>query len=245
MESKDLNAQAERYKRELMKLYSKRQDDHTDDVPEEETTAAPVEEEISQEQDAPEDEEIFGVDEDAADDTAYSSHSDESSDFEKRYPDPDISELGDVSEGTAPPIYANEDSLGGAAGYILVNVRTADEASPVEGAEVLVTAVVDGARMIIASGITDPSGTTRKMEVPVPDVEHSLRPGSPERPYNLFDVSVSAEGFFNARSVDVPVFAGITSVQNFSMIPVPAMMSPASETMTYYNQEPTPLSDSE
>ena len=42
----------------------------------------------------------------------------------------------------------------------------------------------------------------------------------------------------NARSVDVPVFAGITSVQNFSMIPVPAMMRQNDETVTYFNQEP-------
>ena len=233
MNSKDLNAQAERYKKELMKLYGKRREE-----------PAPVEE-MPEEQEKPDDEEIFGIDEDAPDDTAYAPHSDEEDGIENRYPDPDISELGDVPENDIPPQYADEESLGNAKGYILVNVRTADEASPVEGAEVLVTAVVDGARMIIASGLTDSSGTTRKIEVPVPDVEHSLRPGSPERPYNLFDVSVSADGFFNARSVDVPVFAGITSVQNFSMIPVPAMMSPDSETMTYYNQEPTPLSDSE
>ena len=48
--------------------------------------------------------------------------------------------------------------------------------------------------------------------------------------------SITAEGFFNARSVDVPVFEGITSVQNFSMIPVPLFMRPGEETVTTYNQ---------
>lgn len=234
MDKKDLNAQAERYKKEMMKLYGRRRSD-------EEPEPAP-----------PEDEEIFGVDEDAADDTAYAPSTDdpeetpaEEDELSSRYPEPDLSELGDMPENTSPPQYVNEESLGKATGYILVNVRTADEASPVEGAEVLVTAVVDGARMILASGLTDPSGTTRKMSVPVPDAGLSQSPSPESRPYNLFDVSVSAAGFFNARSVDVPVFAGITSVQNFSMIPVPAMMSPDSETLTYYNQEPTPLSDNE
>ena len=220
MDKKDLNAQAERYKKEMMKLYGRRRSD-------EEPEPAP-----------PEDEEIFGVDEDAADDTAYAPSTDdpeetpaEEDELSSRYPEPDLSDLGDMPENTSPTQY--------------VNVRTADEASPVEGAEVLVTAVVDGARMILASGLTDPSGTTRKMSVPVPDAGLSQSPSPESRPYNLFDVSVSAAGFFNARSVDVPVFAGITSVQNFSMIPVPAMMSPDSETLTYYNQEPTPLSDNE
>jgi len=49
---------------------------------------------------------------------------------------------------------------------------------------------------------------------------------------------VTAKGFFNARSVDVPVFSGITSIQNFNMIPVPLMMKETDETLTIYNQEP-------
>jgi hypothetical protein len=73
----------------------------------------------------------------------------------------------------------------------------------------------------------------------VPDLVHSQAPQPDERPYNLFDVSVSAEGFFRARSVDVPVFSGITSVQNFNIIPVPLMMSGSDETVTYYNAEPS------
>ncbi|MBQ8961069.1 MAG: carboxypeptidase regulatory-like domain-containing protein [Ruminococcus sp.] len=239
MDTKDLNAQAERYKKEMMRLYGRRRSDEE-----------PVPQPEAEEQAArPEDEEIFGVDEDAPDDTAYAPHSDdevqegseEEEDFNSRYPEPDLSDLGDAPSDDKPPVYASEESLGSATGYILVNVRTADEASPVEGAAVLVTAVIDGSRMILASGLTDSSGTTRKISVPVPEAGLSQAPSPESRPYNLFDVSVTASGFFNARSVDVPVFAGITSVQNFSMIPVPSMMSSDSETMTYYNQEPTPF----
>ena len=73
----------------------------------------------------------------------------------------------------------------------------------------------------------------------MPDREYSQEPSPEERPYNLFDVSVSAEGFFRARSVDVPVFSGITSVQNFNLIPLPLMMDSSDETVTYYNAEPS------
>ncbi len=239
----DINSKAEQYKQEMMRLYGLRSDvppgitEDTDD-------ALP-----NVPQTIPDDEEIFGVDEDAPDDTAYSDHIDENADddLNNRYPEPDLSELDTdlgqiISEDDSPPQYADEESMGSAIGYILVNVRTGDEASAVEGATVMVTAIVNGSRLIIASGQTDQSGTAPKFSVPVPDISHSQLPDPSVRPYSLFDVSVTADGFFNARSVDVPAFEGITSVQNFSMIPVPAMMNSSDETVTYFNQEP-PLSE--
>lgn len=134
------------------------------------------------------------------------------------------------------PEYPSEDSIGTAKGYILVNVRTGDDSEPIENASVQVVAIVDGNRMILASGVTDRSGISPKFEVPAPDISYSQAPDPAVRPYSLFDITVTAEGFFNARSVDVPVFEGITSVQNFSMIPVPLFMRPGEETVTTYNQ---------
>ncbi len=211
----------ERYRQELMKLYSRSASRGEDEkLPEE-------------------------VNEEAPDDTAYSEFADttEQEDYNSRYPEPDLSEL-DTDFGTAstadnlPPEYESDDLFGTDRGYILVNVRTGDDSSAVEGASVEVTAVVDGKRLILASGATDSSGVSPRFSLPVPDLEHSQSPGAAERPYNLFDVSVYAEGFFRARSVDVPVFSGITSVQNFNLVPVPLMMNSSDETVTYYNAEP-------
>lgn len=240
----DMDSKAEQYKQELMRLYGMRKETlDTGGITEDTDAAQPdVNEAI------PEDEEIFGVDEDAPDDTAYAEHTDdapasEEEDFNTRYPEPDLSELDtdygeNSSDDDIPPEYVSEESIGTATGYILVNVRTGDESSAVEGATVMVTAIADGRRLIIASGQTDQSGTAPLFSVPVPDISHSQEPAADIRPYSLFDVSVTAEGFFNARSVDVPAFDGITSVQNFSMIPVPALMSSRDETVTYFNQEP-------
>ncbi|MBR2283350.1 MAG: carboxypeptidase regulatory-like domain-containing protein [Ruminococcus sp.] len=268
-ESRDMQSRAEKYREEMMKLYSRRStlyEEHNDPQPAEEITdeppvpepptaddpAFPEEEYTPQpETDTPPeqtDEEKFGVDEDAPDDTAWSPHPEddrnESSDIEdeynSRYPEPDISELDDLTddENTTPPEYATAESMGDAIGYIQVYVRTGDESSAVAGASVIVSAVVDGRRLMIATGVTDGSGTAPRFSVPVPQAELSQSPGSAIRPYSLFDISVTADGFFNARSVDVPAFEGITSVQNFSMIPVPYMMNGSEETVTYYNQEP-------
>ncbi len=226
---KNGNFDTEKYKQELMKLYSR---------------SAPDEQEK-----ATQPQEIEDVDENAPDDTVYAEHTDEDSngspeDYNSRYPEPDLSELdtdfGTAStEDSAPPEYDSAELLGSEKGYILVNVRTGDDSSAIEGAVVAVTAVVDGKRLILASGVTDESGVFPKFELPVPDLVHSQAPNPEERPYNLFDVSVSKEGFFRARSVDVPVFSGITSVQNFNLIPVPLMMNGDDETVTYYNAEPS------
>lgn len=220
----------EKYKQELMKLYSK-SDNH-----------------VEQRENDPQPQEIDDVDKNAPDDTVYSEHIDENTngleeDYNSRYPDPELSEL-DTDYGTAstednvPPEYDPEELLGTEKGYILVNVRTGDDSSAISGAAVAVTAIVDGKRLILASGLTDESGVSPKFELPVPDLVHSQAPDPSERPYNLFDVSVNAEGFFHARSVDVPVFSGVTSVQNFNLIPVPLMMNSSDETVTYYNSEP-------
>ena len=225
------NLDPEKYKQELMRLYSR-------------STSA-EEKQVTQ----PVPEEINDTDTEAPDDTVYAEHTAEDSngaeeDYNSRFPEPDLSEL-DTDLGThsaeddVPPVYDSDELLGTERGYILVNVRTGDDSSAVAGAFIAVTAIVDGKRLVLASGVTDESGVSPKFSLPVPDREHSQEPSPEERPYNLFDVSVSAEGFFRARSVDVPVFSGITSVQNFNLIPLPLMMDSSDETVTYYNAEPS------
>ena len=226
------NLDMEKYKQEMMKLYSRSTspDDKSDNNYD------------------PQPQKIEDTDEKAPDDTVYSEHTDEDSngteeDYNSRYPEPDLSEL-DTDLGTSsaqdsePPQYDANELLGSERGYIQVNVRTGDDSSAVEGALVSVTAVVDGKRLVLASGLTDESGVAPKFTLPVPDLVHSQAPSPDERPYNLYDITVTADGFFKARSVDVPVFSGITSIQNFNLIPVPLMMNSADETVTYYNAEP-------
>lgn len=125
--------------------------------------------------------------------------------------------------------------LGDSTGFILVNVRAGNEATPIVGASVIITATDNGRRLLTAVGITDISGTIAKISVPAPDKAYSLTPYTEIRPYSLFDISVRAKGFYNARSVDVPVFSGITSVQSFNMIPLPIGAESDENTLTYLN----------
>lgn len=231
------NTQAERYRQEMMQLYGKRRTEPETKEEKPSETAAPF---------PVTGEEIFKVDEDAPDDTAWHPHPendredspDDPDEYSSRYPEPDLSELGENNQDDTPPEYATEESLGDSVGYIQVYTRTGDSSQAVEGASVMVTAIVEGTRLILASVVTDSSGAAPQISVPVPSSELSQSPGSEVRPYSLYDISVTAPGYFNARSVDVPVFEGIISVQNFSMIPVPSMMNSSDETVTYFNQEP-------
>lgn len=225
----------EQYKKDMMKLYGKRipsmnpetQEKEAEKAPESEPTEQnteaelPVEEEEVQSQEVPEESETESPAED---------------DIEERFPEPDLSELSE--EDISDAEYGSTEGMGSSTGYILVNVRAGHEAYPIENATVIVSAIVDGNRFIIASGLTDVSGTTIKLETPAPDIIYSQSANPAERPYSLFDINVRANGYFNARSVDVPVFSGITSIQNFNMIPVPLMMKSSDETLTYFNQEP-------
>ncbi len=233
--------QLDQYKREMMKLYGQRKNE--EDVVPDETDETIYKEEISDNMMVPEEgfqenisPEIDDVDPNSADDTAWSGFLEkEPNDLDERFPDPDLSDLEDESLTDNPDL---ENELGSSIGFILVNVRTGNEAFAIEGAVVLISAIVNGSRLLIASGIADNSGTAPLFEVPVPDASFSQQPYSETRPYSLYDISVTAKGFFNARSVDVPVFSGITSIQDFNMIPVPLLMKETDETLTIYNQEP-------
>ncbi|MBQ8297834.1 MAG: carboxypeptidase regulatory-like domain-containing protein [Ruminococcus sp.] len=236
MDKRDIASQAERYKQEMMRLYGRSTvpaADKTEAVPA--VNTRPETEKLPEAPSEPGRE----IQTEPSDTTSA-----EEKPVEERYPEPDLSELstdlGQISKADEMirPEYASEESMGTAKGYILVNVRTGTDAEPVQNASVKVTAIVNGNRLIIASGVTNNSGITPKFEVPVPDISYSQAPDPAIRPYSLYDISVTAEGFFNARSVDVPAFEGITSVQNFSMIPVPLFMKANEETVTYFNQEP-------
>lgn len=223
MEKRDISPMTEKYREEMMRLYGK-------------STASadiqPAHETVIQA-------DTVSADEAAAEKESSEAVNEETESVAERYPEPDLSELDDAEGNeTSTEDTADESVLGDRYGYIAVNVRTGDDADPIVGAAVTVSSIHDGKRLFIKSGMTDISGRTELFEVPVPPAEYSQSPDTGMRPYSLFDISVKADGFFNARSVDVPAFEGITSVQNFSMIPVPLLMRSDDETVTYFNQEP-------
>ncbi len=235
----DIRDMAESYKREMMKLYSK---STVKPVQENNISAEPavITEELLTPTEPIRQEETYMPEEET--ETPVDTDEEYTSEDSMMPPEtpslPPEAEAFLDEEAEPIPLY-DESEIGDSYGYIKINTRTGDGSSPVAGAEISVTALVNGRRYLVASAKTDESGATEVFRVPVPDKSYSLKPDSAVRPYALYDISVTADGFFNTRSVDVPVFSGITSVQNFSMIPVPLYMKPQDEVVVYYNQEPT------
>lgn len=160
------------------------------------------------------------------------------SSIDERYPDPVLDEIMNNPHTKFNDDEYNKRNNYDSIGWISVNVRTGENASPVEGASVIITSMADGNLIFKATGITDESGQIKKMALPAPSVNLSLDSANLIKPYSVYDISVYADGFFRERSIDVPVFAGITSVQQFNMVPLPLYMTENDETINYYNQEP-------
>ena len=73
---------------------------------------------------------------------------------------------------------------------------------------------------MIAVYTTDLSGLTERFALPAPPRELSMTPGN-GRSYATYNLSVTKEGYYQQYYANVPVFEGITAVQNADMIPLP------------------------
>ena len=96
-----------------------------------------------------------------------------------------------------------------------VRVSTAREAAPIAGAHVEVTR----GKTLAAQLVTDESGSTQLIELDCVDRALSTESGS-EAPYTVCDISVSADGFYPTKNIGVPLFGGVTTVQDARLIPV-------------------------
>jgi len=106
-------------------------------------------------------------------------------------------------------------------GRLIVRVTSADAAIPVEDATVVVRIVENGRPRIFTVMTTDESGETEEVAIPTPPPELSLSPSPDSVPYSTVNIEVTAFGYYSTANMNVPVFAGITSVQNVNLLPLP------------------------
>lgn len=159
-------------------------------------------------------------------------------DLDENYPDPDISELIPEEADTSSDQFFQSNAKNTEEGWIQVIVRKGDNAYPIPDASIIINSTEDGQLKLISNTMTDESGKTELIAVPAPNVSYSLEADNNVRPYALYNVSVFADGYFREKSVNVPVFAGITSVQQFNLVPLPLLMKESDETIEIFNQEP-------
>ncbi len=104
-------------------------------------------------------------------------------------------------------------------GTLRIRAYTAGGAFPVAGAVVRIMGAEEANRLVSYSLVTDRNGTTEAIKLPAPSASYSLAPSPAEAPFALYDVEISADGYYRKRINGVSVFSGVNSVQLANMIP--------------------------
>ncbi len=109
-------------------------------------------------------------------------------------------------------------------GYMIVRVTTARGAIPLKDAVVTVRGYAPELEENRGDALgiyrTNSSGLTDRFALPAPPRALSLSPGN-GKSYQTYNLSVDKEGYSSQYFVNVPVFEGITAIQNADMIPLP------------------------
>lgn len=104
-------------------------------------------------------------------------------------------------------------------GTLTVRAYTAGGALPVEGAVVRVLGAMEDNRLTAFSSVTDRDGLSETFTLPAPSASLSMAPNPLELPYSVYDLEISAPGYYTKRINGLTVFSGINSVQLINMIP--------------------------
>ena len=117
-----------------------------------------------------------------------------------------------------------------AEGRLYVVASAADNAYPVPDARVTVYTRIGDKIQLNYLLVTDESGMTPVVTLPAPPASLSQDPDKPT-PYAVCDIKIYASGYFREEAKDVPIFAGVTSRQEFQMIPLPLAVDEDTETI--------------
>lgn len=155
---------------------------------------------------------------------------------------PENNEADDINEKFPPPVIPdfiknpveNENTE---YGYLKVSVKTGNGGLPIENAVVTVSEVTDGKENVLKILKTNESGSIETIQLPAPKNSFGSQPKDYEN-YSKYNVSVYYEGFFREASVNVPIFADITSIQTFYLIPQPLEFNSGERTIIDRNPEP-------
>ncbi len=167
-------------------------------------------------------------------------------DFQNRLETPfseqyELPELPDYIQNGEPPVMeqdAADEMLDlTELGFLRVAARTGDGAFPVEGASVTIAVRRNGTERLAYHLLTDDSGETPTVSMPAPPASLSQTPEDAQ-PFTIVDIRIFANGYFRAEMLNVPIFAGVTSLQTFQLIPLPILMHEDMETLSVSTESP-------
>ena len=104
-------------------------------------------------------------------------------------------------------------------GFLIVQVTTANTAIPLSNAAVTVRSSEDKGGILyeLRSG---GDGRTERISLSAPPRVEAMRP-QVARPYALYNIEVKLSGYENAFYQNIPIFDGITAIQQANLVPIP------------------------
>ena len=105
-------------------------------------------------------------------------------------------------------------------GAFSVRAYSASEAVPIEGGTVIISGATENNGDVKYSLVTDEDGVTETVSLPAPPRSNSLSPTDGLENSALYDVTVSAEGYYTKKYYNVPVFAGVEAILPVNMIAI-------------------------
>ena len=105
-------------------------------------------------------------------------------------------------------------------GYIRIRAYQSRAELPLKDVAVAITAT-DGTA--ISLQLTDRSGLTQPVAVPVPDLEASQTPDTGESPFTTVNIYARLKGYEQIENEDVQIFPDVVTTQDLEMIPLSEM----------------------
>ena len=115
-------------------------------------------------------------------------------------------------------------------GFLVVQVTTANTAIPLANAAVTVRRSDDEGGAVLFELRSGNDGRTERIALPAPPRADSQRP-SVARPYAMYNIEVRLPTYENAFYQNVPIFDGITAIQQANLVPVPENGYPGAFTL--------------
>ena len=125
-------------------------------------------------------------------------------------------------------------------GILTVQVYTADQALPVENANVVVTKASGSGEELVKVMKTNRSGKTEPLELSAPPAENSQSPDATGERFYKYNIRVDYPGYYSMENINVPIFAGQTAIQPFALIPLPLYEESGRQIVTI-EEEPVEL----
>ena len=105
-------------------------------------------------------------------------------------------------------------------GGLQINARKASGAYPVSNVNVRIIGAEEANKFTAFSVFTNRDGNTPVVSLPAPDRSLSLTSGAAEVPYSVYDVEITAEGFYPKVIKNVAVFDEVIAILPINMIPL-------------------------